>query len=370
VDLKLSGFLHRRGASADEILRAEREGWLALLTADRIVVPGRPRYDPAGVAAKAGVNRDLADRVWRALGFPDAPDGVALFSDRDAKALQTLVERLGASRPALGDPTETLVEQTRAVAAGLQRLAELFSDQLVAAIQLGRQSGIDDDELAEALIEEVDWSTLSKLIDYGLRLQTRAALWRKLAHQDPGDEAATPMTIGFVDLVGYTALSQLLAEDELATLIARFEALTYDAVVARGGRVVKMIGDEAMYVAEEPEVGAGIALALVDAVASDQMLPIARAGLAFGRVIAREGDYFGPTVNLASRLVGLARAGTVLTSDEVHDALPEADGFTWRRLRPRTIRDIGRVPVWSLRPGGPGSDGMRGVADGVTPTRQ
>ncbi|MBV8950826.1 MAG: adenylate/guanylate cyclase domain-containing protein [Actinobacteria bacterium] len=352
MDLKLRGFLYRRGASADEIRRAEQEGWLALLTADRIVVPGRPRYDQAAVAEKADVDRELADRVWRALGFPDPPEGLPVFSDRDANALRTLVQQVGSSRVVqLEDSRDVLVEQTRAVAAGLQRLAELFSDQLAAAIELGRASGMSDEELAIELSEDVDWSTLSRLIDYALRLQTRAALWRKLAQRDTGDEAGTPLTVGFLDLVGYTALSQTLDGPQLAQLIARFEALTYDVVAARGGRVVKTIGDEVMFVADEVTVGADIALALVDAVVSDPLLPGARAGLATGRVVAREGDYFGPTVNLAARLVGMARNEAVLTSGDVHDALADRRGLRWRRLRTGRVRDIGRVEVWRMRPG-------------------
>jgi adenylate cyclase len=352
MDLKLRGFLYRRGASADEIKRAEDEGWLALLAADRLVVPGRPRYDQAGVAEKAGVDRQLADRIWRALGFPDPPEGVPLFSDRDAQALETLVNQIGSSRVAQYEgSTDTLVEQTRAVAAGLQRLAELFSDQLAAAIELGRASGMTDEELALELTEDVDWQTLARLIDYALRLQTRAALWRKLAAQDSGDELGAPLSVGFVDLVGYTALSQTLEPAQLAQLIARFEALTYDTVVERGGRVVKMIGDEVMYVADDVESAAMIALGLVDAVASDETLPGARAGLATGAVVAREGDYFGPTVNLAARLVGMARNEAVLTSGEVHDALGSHGGFRWRRLRTQKVRDIGKVDVWRMRPG-------------------
>lgn len=362
MDLKLRGFLYRRGASAEEIRRAEQEGWLALLAADRIVVPGRPRYDQAEVAEKAGVEREVADRIWRALGFPDPPEGLPVFSERDAKALQTLMERVGSSplTQQLDGSGAMLVEQTRAVAAGLQRLAELFSDQLAAAIELGRASGMSDEELALELSEDVDWSTLERLIDYALRLQTRAALWRKLAQRGSGDESGAPLTVGFVDLVGYTALSQTLEPPQLAALIARFEALAYDTVAARGGRVVKTIGDEVMFVADAVEVGATIALALVDAVVSDPALPGARAGIASGPVVAREGDYFGPTVNLAARLVGMARNEAVLTSGDVHDALSADGSFRWRRLRAGKVRDIGRVEVWRLRPG---RDGRTPPAD-------
>ncbi|HZR13776.1 MAG TPA: adenylate/guanylate cyclase domain-containing protein [Acidimicrobiia bacterium] len=347
MDLRLRGFLQRRGASAEEIARAEREHWLALLTADRLLVPGRPRYDQAEVAAKTGVDRALADRIWRALGFPDPPAGAAVFTDRDAEMLDTF---LHTARMTIGDEADEFVEQARAVASGLARLAEFFSDQIAGAIEAGWSSGVDDEALAVAVMDGTNWSTLARLLDYTLRLQTRAALWRKLANQDVGDQSGWPLTIGFVDLVGYTALSQELEPDELARLVARFEALAYDAVAARGGRVVKMIGDEVMFAADECEVGASIALALTGAVESDDVLPVARAGLAAGPVVAREGDYFGPTVNLASRLVEIAKPGAVLVSADVYDALAGEDAFTWRRLRPRRVRDIGRVDVWVLRP--------------------
>lgn len=347
MNLRLRGFLQRRGASAEEIARAEREHWLALLTADRLLVPGRPRYDQAAVAEKTGVDRALADRIWRALGFPDPPEGAAVFTDRDAETLDVFMHT---ARMTIGADPDEFVEQARAVAAGLARLAEFFSDQLAAAIQGGWASGVDDEDVAVGVMDGTNWSTLARLLDYTLRLQTRAALWRKLANQDVGDETGWPLTIGFVDLVGYTAMSQELDPDELARLVARFEALAYDTVAALGGRVVKMIGDEVMFAADTCDVGASIALALTGAVDSDELLPVARAGLAAGSVVAREGDYFGPTVNLASRLVEIAKPASVLVSSEVHDALVASDEFTWRRLRPRRLRDIGRVDVWALRP--------------------
>jgi adenylate cyclase len=78
------------------------------------------------------------------------------------------------------------------------------------------------------------------------------------------------------------------------------------------------------------------------------LLPPARAGLACGSVVTREGDYFGPVVNLASRLVEIAKPGSVIASDDVHVTLAEDPAFAWKRLRPRRIRDIGRVEIWAL----------------------
>ncbi len=138
-------------------------------------------------------------------------------------------------------------------------------------------------------------------------------------------------TVGFVDLVGYTALAEGLDDDELAALIERFSALAHDTVVTAGGRIVKTIGDEVMFIADQPAAGASIALELSAASTHDPVLPEARAGLAFGPVLSREGDYFGVVVNLASRLTRLAFPGTVLVSSDVAAAL---DGDERFRVRP------------------------------------
>jgi adenylate cyclase len=156
------------------------------------------------------------------------------------------------------------------------------------------------------------------------------------------------LTVGFADLVGFTLLSQELSDQALADLVSRFEALAHETVTTRGGRVVKMIGDAVMYAVRDAETSAEIALSLSDAYADDDLLSDVRVGLACGPVVAKDGDYFGPVVNLASRIVNVAKPGTVLTSDEVHETLEDRDGLTWRPLRPRQLRDVGRVQLWSL----------------------
>ncbi|MFL6244130.1 MAG: adenylate/guanylate cyclase domain-containing protein, partial [Acidimicrobiia bacterium] len=110
----------------------------------------------------------------------------------------------------------------------------------------------------------------------------------------------------------------------------------------------KTIGDEVMFVAADTASAARIALRLTERSAVDELLPEARAGLASGTVLAQEGDYYGPVVNLASRLVELARPGSVLASTELHADLADDPAFAWQRLRSRRIRDIGRVEVWAL----------------------
>ena len=148
----------------------------------------------------------------------------------------------------------------------------------------------------------------------------------------------------------FTALTEDVAEDELDALISRFGDVAQDRIVGRGGRMVKMIGDEVMFVADDPASGTLIALDLVDAYASDDKLPSARAGVAWGEILSREGDYFGPVVNLASRIVDVARTNSVVVSDALHDQLAEDQRFTWRRLPSKRLKGIGLTRLWSARP--------------------
>ncbi len=149
--------------------------------------------------------------------------------------------------------------------------------------------------------------------------------------------------------MGFTALSQQVSAHELAEVVSRFEGLAYDTVARLGGRVVKMIGDEVMFNVVDPRQAAEIALTLAETYRDDDELSDVRVGLAYGPVLEREGDCFGPVVNLASRIVGIAFPGTVVVSDELHAAMVDDDDFVWRSLHRRQLKDIGRVMLWTIR---------------------
>jgi adenylate cyclase len=126
--------------------------------------------------------------------------------------------------------------------------------------------------------------------------------------------------------------------------------------------VVKMIGDEVMFVVEDVREAVEIALTLSEAYSEDEALSEVRVGLAWGPTLAREADYYGPTVNLASRIVGIAFPGTVVTSDEFHAALEDDSSFSWRSLKQRRLKDIGKVSLWSVRRAGD-DDGRRSARE-------
>jgi adenylate cyclase len=352
VTRKLTQFLRRRGATPEEIDRAAADGRLTLLAIDRDLFPEPPKYTQEEVAERSGVDPEVSKRLWRALGFPDVPSGEPVFPEESVEVLRTLQTRIDAWFARRSDDpqvaVENLVQQVRATSGGFARVAEVLSDAIVETVTQAREIGLSDEEIAELFVDNLDWVSVARLYDYVLRLQLRAAVWRKLAHEEPST-VASELAVGFLDLVGYTALSQLLEEDEIGHLVTRFEALTHDTVAQLGGRLVKSIGDEVMFVAESPEVAARIALRLTERTGDDQVLPDARAGLAFGPVIAHEGDYYGPVVNLAHRLVEIAYPGTVLVCDALHDAIAGDGAFSWGRSRNRKIRDIGRVGTWPLR---------------------
>jgi adenylate cyclase len=348
MNRKLRSFLRKRGVPPEEIARAEREDRLLLLAFDYQLMPGRPRYTFAEACQRASFDVETAKRLWRALGFPDAPQEERLFRDEDVETIITMRHQIDSTIVPVGENYEQLVQIVRVVAGSLAKIAEVESDALATAVRERRLEGVPDEEIAMQLTDSLDWSRLSRLIDYALRLQLRASARRKLTATDPQAIGAEDLAVGFVDLVGYTALSQELEPEELGALVSRFEELAYDTVAEHGGRVVKTIGDEVMFVAADSADAARIALRLTERSAVDELLPEARAGLAGGTVLAQEGDYYGPVVNLASRLVELARPGSVLASSELHATLADDPAFAWQRLRSRRIRDIGRVEVWAL----------------------
>src|SRR5262249_29242253 len=124
--------------------------------------------------------------------------------------------------------------------------------------------------------------------------------------------ASVTCGVGFADLSSFTALTQALTPAQLSALLNEFAGAVSDVVHADGGRVVKFIGDEVMWVSSAPERLAQAAMDLVDHPRAREEGLQVRAGLAYGTVLAINGDYFGNPVNLAARLVAAAAPGQIL----------------------------------------------------------
>ena len=336
-------FLLERGVPSEAIHRAELESSLHLLVMEHLILPEPPKYTPVEVADAAGMSLDEVRRYWRSLGFPDVDDDVVAFSDYDLSAITTLNGLLTFRMV----DQEVALQMARVIGSSMSRIAEA---EITASPVLSGEA--DDVARAELLIETADATlpSLARLLEYSWRRHMQAAARRAALQRVTSDGEATTyeLAIGFADLVGFTALSQQLDDRALAEVVGRFEELAFDVVVRGNGRVVKMIGDEAMFVCPDAHDAVQIGLDLADAYADDESLSDVRVGIACGPVLAREGDYYGPVVNLASRIVNIANPGSVLVSDAVHEAVSTDAGLAWKPLRAKYLKEIGRVPLFSV----------------------
>ncbi|HWS47984.1 MAG TPA: adenylate/guanylate cyclase domain-containing protein [Acidimicrobiia bacterium] len=331
------------GAADDDLDRAEREGWLPLLALDRVLLPGAPIYDVSGVARATGVDESLLHRLWLALGFPDVPSDAQVFTESEVAAARRLFARAQADDL----DRDALVRQVRVVSASMARVASVEADAIVDVIYRLAATDTPVDEIAEVLLDPARVDDLATLIDYEHRLQLRAALWRRLAL----DAApAAVVAVGFADLAGYTKRTEHLDADEIASLVERWEERAYDTVTDRGARVVKTIGDEVMFVGLV-EQAVDAALALRDAAEHDEVLLPVRTGLASGAVVLRNGDVYGPVVNLASRLTEIAPSGTILVPASLRGDLHD-ETLVWEPFGTRRLRSIGPVEILTLRRSG------------------
>jgi adenylate cyclase len=198
---------------------------------------------------------------------------------------------------------------------------------------------------------ELLFQVMPNVLEYVWRRHLEVEARRRLAQLEGADREAESATlcVGFADLVGFTALSQQIPESELAHVVGRFEEVAADVVSSHGGRLVKTIGDEVMFSADDIVAGAEIALGLSEQFRAEEVVSDVRVGLAYGPVLQYEGDLYGPIVNLAHRIVGISYPGSVVVPAPVEQALAGDDRFSLHSIRAHTLRDIGKVPLWLLR---------------------
>jgi adenylate cyclase len=191
------------------------------------------------------------------------------------------------------------------------------------------------------------WATLENLLRHHLDVANNRRF--ELAFPRPGTDTVD-LAVGFADLVGFSGLSERLSTSELGAALAEFDARATDAIGSRGGRLVKLIGDEVMFVAADTATGCDILIDLVEAFAADEVLPAMRGGLAAGEVVARDGDYYGPVVNLAARVAKLAQPGVALVTDEVKQRVGPAGTHRFDASGAHSVKGLTRpVHVFSVQ---------------------
>ncbi len=303
---------------------------------------GKRKYTRSQVAELAGVEPEATTKLWLALGFAEVGEDAVVFTDRDVAAIRTADELVNDG--VIDEALKTSV--TRMLGQSMSRVAEWEVQRILSVIA----------EHPETLSTERD---ITRFVQRVLpRIESiQGLVWRRhlAAHTERAlggvdeESEARAQAVGFVDISGYTSLSRRISEDELGALLERFEAVAAETIAQNRGRIIKSLGDEVLYVADDPLDAAEIALSLVEVAESDEQLPSLHAGVASGSVLWRFGDVYGSTVNIASRLTGLARSGTVLVDLEMAAHLKGEERFTVRRVRPATVRGFVNLQPALLR---------------------
>ncbi|OBA80430.1 hypothetical protein A9W99_17360 [Mycobacterium sp. 1164966.3] len=311
-------YLDDLGFTVEEMAEAEQRGRLFGLAGDVLSWSGRPIYTFETAAEQLGVAPEEVAHAWALLGLTVASPDIPALSQADVDALTTWV----AIKSVLGE--DGAFGMLRVLGATMSRLAEAESTVIRAGTP-DIQMTHTHDELAtaqayRAVAEFVP--RIGALIDVVHRHHLISA--RTHFEGVLRDTTASVVCgVGFADLSGFTALTQALAPAELSYLLNEFAGTVSEVVHADGGRVVKFIGDEVMWVCGSPERLAQAAVDLVDHPRGREEGLQVRAGLAYGTVLAINGDYFGSPVNLAARLVAAAAPCQILASAELHDQLPD-----------------------------------------------
>lgn len=340
-------YLTARGATIEQMVQAHERGSLPAVASD-LVVQGKTTVVPVTeVAARSGMSLERVLRVLVASGLPVEPD--SMVPEKSVELLS--VFEMGSQL--MGD--EAILAFTRVLGAAAIQIAEaavaLFYSELGPGT--GREGG---DELARAKIGEIATLTFTAVpevlgqmvMDQFERAQRRAVTVRGWAHE--GEIDTEVVALGFVDLVGSTAWAEGLDLRDQSLALARFESAAWSSAVLRGGRVVKMIGDEVFFAAPTADAACRIGTDAIQAAAEDDVLPSARGAVGLGLATPREGDYFGPLVNLLARLVKAGPPGGLIVNDTAAAELPSAS-WSLRPLEPLELRGFdGVTPAFHVEP--------------------
>jgi adenylate cyclase len=338
--------LEADGVPTEELRRAVAEGRLALLPVERELAPPGRRYTFPEVAKEGDLDPQFLTALMRALGLPQPEHDEASYTDADVEAARTVARFREA-----GIPDDQLLETARVLG---RAMAQVVSTSRGVLGRTLLEPGADEYEVATRWAAAAH--NLNPLLEDILRYVLRAQQLAQL-RQDVSDltgltagATTTPISVAFADLVGFTRLGEQVPADELGTIAERLTAMATD-VASPPVQLVKMIGDAAMFVSREPRLLLEAVLDLVEAADSEgESFPQIRAGIAAGDALPRAGDWFGRPVNLASRITDKARAGSVVATAELRDAVGD-DGLAWSRLpgRRRFKGIDGEVELFRVR---------------------
>jgi len=307
------------------------------------VLGSDPRYTVGEIADKSGVDVEVLEATRRALGLavPDRDASVYDEADVEAAKMHRRVIEAGFSE-------DHMRETNRVLGQGIARYVEALRTTIAEALvepeaderELGRrfaQAGAELVPLNAPWMEHVFELHLRQMLrNEAVTFQERAA----------GRVGTRETAVGFADLVGFTELGQTMDVEELSDVAGRLQRMAAE-LVDPPVRFVKAIGDAVMLVAPEPPDLVETMLGLVERGDDTEDFPRLRAGVAYGPAASHFGDWFGSTVNLASRVTARARPGSVLVTESVRDALAD-NGYAISSAGPKRLKGIAE-PVKTYR---------------------
>jgi len=341
AEAELRDWLVAHGATLEQVEAFQHEGHADGLAAD-LVLSRDATLSARDVAKRSGLDVDVVLAIYRDLGISVPDPGAPQFTDNDV-TLVTQLARAATSGIVTGQ------EVLRVVAGAMERIAEAAVAVYVQGPEEElRRRGATPLEHAE---RNANATELVMQLGVGLAPVFRQHMRQAIARQRVTQSGVSRrelarLAIGFVDLVGSTTMQGRLDPAELGALVTRFETRAFEVIAAGGGRLVKFIGDEIMVAAMDPVAGSHVVLDLVEAFTDDGTQP--RGGLVFGEVLFRHGDYYGPVVNLAARLVDTAIPGEVLVDASVAEDAKD-EGLSFEPAGRRQVKGFDApVAVWSL----------------------
>ena len=318
--------LSESGFPLEELKRAVEENRLVLLPVERVFGGGEERYTAAEIAEGAGIGQDFLVRLLQALGAPIPADEEPAYTEQDLEAAKRAKLFMDA-----GLPEEGVLETSRIIGISMASLADANRDMVG---EVFTEPGIDERELAMryAAAAETMPPLLGETLLHAYRIHLREAIRQAVITEAELAEGrlagSDDVTIAFADLVGFTSLGESLEIEQIGQLTGRLFELASEA--ARPPvRLVKMIGDAAMFASREPVPLMDAVVGLVDAAGTEEM-PSLKAGVATGPALGRGGDWYGRPVNLAARITSVARPDSVLADQSVKDSLESANGDRFR----------------------------------------
>jgi len=308
--LELLNFLVSLGATGEELVTFQDS--LPSL-AGVLAIRGGPALTLEEAAARSGLSAGELRDLAQTAGLPDPEPDVPVFTEgfvAFASGVHDVAEIFG---------PEAFAQLIRVLAAAMARVADAMVSSFL--VNVASPAYRKDPVGLGVARANAEVASLLPFVAPALDALLRQHLLLAQRMVDSGDEVGEfetrHLAVGFVDLVGSTELGEKMDLSALGATLVDFERIASETITEGGGRVVKLIGDEILFTAPDDLTASSIALDLADAFQGHPSVPQVRAGLASGEVMLRDGDVFGPVVNLASRIVGVADAGEVVTTPEV-----------------------------------------------------